>query len=100
MGAVLSTSDADAAEVHGAPVPFYGAHQAGIDTAAQDRLAFAAFDVTTTNVSDVQELLREWTTASAAMCAGALVPGSSTQLDAQPRPRTSAHRRSPVLRPE
>ena len=29
-------------------VPFYGAHQAGIATPAQDRLAFAAFDVTTT----------------------------------------------------
>ena len=29
--------------------PFHGAHQAGIATAAQDRLAFAAFDVTTTD---------------------------------------------------
>ena len=30
-------------------VPFYGARQAGIATPAQDRLAFAAFDVTSTD---------------------------------------------------
>jgi deferrochelatase/peroxidase EfeB len=29
------------------PVPFYGDHQAGIATLAQDRLHFAAFDVVT-----------------------------------------------------
>ncbi len=69
---------------HAAPVPFYGAHQAGIDTPAQDRLAFAAFDVTSTSRSDLQEVLREWTKASIAMCAGALVPGSSTASDAPP----------------
>lgn len=85
VGGVVSvrqegTSNAD----HGAPVPFFGPHQAGIDTAAQDRLAFAAFDVTATKASDVQELLREWTRASIAMCAGSLVPGSSTQQDAPP----------------
>ena len=28
-------------------MPFHGAHQAGIATAVQDRLHFAAFDVTT-----------------------------------------------------
>ena len=32
----------------------------------------------------MQDLLREWTKASIAMCAGSLVPGSSTQLDAPP----------------
>jgi deferrochelatase/peroxidase EfeB len=74
----------DASSAVAAPVPFYGAHQAGIDTAAQDRLAFAAFDLTTTSRSDLQDLLREWTQASRAMCAGALVPGGSTQLDAPP----------------
>jgi deferrochelatase/peroxidase EfeB len=67
-----------------APVSFYGAHQAGIDTAAQDRLAFAAFDLTTTSRSDLQDLLREWTKASIAMSAGQLVPGSSTDLGSPP----------------
>jgi deferrochelatase/peroxidase EfeB len=85
VAGVLQTRDAQATDPeHGAPVPFYGAHQAGIDTAAQDRLAFAAFDVTATKARDVQDLLREWTKASIAMCAGSLVPGSSTQLDAPP----------------
>jgi deferrochelatase/peroxidase EfeB len=67
-----------------APVSFYGAHQSGIDTAAQDRLAFAAFDLTTTSRSDVQDLLREWTKASIAMAAGSLVPGDSSSLVAPP----------------
>ena len=60
------------------------AHQAGIDTAAQDRLAFAAFDLTTTTRSDLQDLLRSWTAAAAAMCAGSPVPGDSAALDAPP----------------
>jgi deferrochelatase/peroxidase EfeB len=51
-------------------VPFHGAHQAGIATAAQDRLFFAAFDLTTTTVADLRELLRTWTTAAARMTAG------------------------------
>lgn len=83
-GAVSVRQEGTSSADHGAPVPFFGPHQAGIDTAAQDRLAFAAFDVTTTKASDVQELLREWTRASIAMCAGSLVPGSSTLQDAPP----------------
>ncbi len=51
--------------------PFYGAHQAGITTPAQDRLHFAAFDVTpTTTRADLIELLRDWTIAAAAMTQG------------------------------
>ena len=51
-------------------VPFYGAHQAGIATPAQDRLAFAAFDVTTTSVQDLQRLLGTWAAAAAQMTRG------------------------------
>src|SRR3954447_22716309 len=51
-------------------VPMYGAHQAGIATPAQDRLAFAAFDVTTTDVADVQRLLGTWAAAAAQMTKG------------------------------
>ncbi|HYZ36593.1 MAG TPA: iron uptake transporter deferrochelatase/peroxidase subunit [Pseudonocardiaceae bacterium] len=58
-------------------VPFYGAHQAGITTDIQDRLAFAAFDVTTTRREDLQKMLKTWTAAAAAMTAGAMVPGDS-----------------------
>jgi deferrochelatase/peroxidase EfeB len=51
-------------------VPFHGPHQAGIATPAQDRLVFAAFDVTAPRVSDVRDLLRDWTDAAALMTAG------------------------------
>lgn len=51
--------------------PFYGAHQAGIVTPAQDRLHFAAFDVTHgATRDDLVELLQLWTDAAAAMTQG------------------------------
>src|SRR4051794_19360285 len=51
-------------------VPMYGEHQAGIATPAQDRLAFAAFDVTSTDVSELQRLLGTWAAAAAQMAKG------------------------------
>jgi deferrochelatase/peroxidase EfeB len=55
-------------------VPFYGAHQAGIITPAQDRLAFGTLTVASGAArADVRDLLREWTTAAARMAAGQLV---------------------------
>ncbi|WP_449064619.1 Dyp-type peroxidase domain-containing protein, partial [Planomonospora algeriensis] len=60
---VSSSSSADA-------VPFYGAHQAGITTPAQDRLHFVAFDVTTTERAELVDLLQEWTAAAARMTQG------------------------------
>lgn len=57
-------------------VPFYGEHQAGITTPQQDRLAFAAFDVIASTGAELRMMLREWTVAAAAMCAGQLVPGT------------------------
>src|SRR3954451_5187035 len=51
-------------------VPFYGEHQAGIATPAQDRRAFAAFDVTPTDVSEWQRLLGTWAAAAAQMAKG------------------------------
>jgi len=63
-GAAASLNDAAAA------IPFYGPHQAGITTAAQDRLHFVAFDVTTDDRATLVDLLREWTVASARLTAG------------------------------
>ena len=54
-------------------VPFYGPHQAGIDTPAQDRLHFATFDLTGTSKSELRELLRAWSLAAAEMTAGQLI---------------------------
>jgi deferrochelatase/peroxidase EfeB len=51
-------------------VPFYGTHQAGITTPTQDRLAFAAFDLTTTSRDDVMHLLGTWSAAAAQLTRG------------------------------
>jgi deferrochelatase/peroxidase EfeB len=50
--------------------PFYGEHQSGIVTAAQDRLHFAAFDVTTSSRDELEELLADWTYAAGRMAEG------------------------------
>ena len=41
-------------------VEFYGAHQAGVTTAAQDRLMFATLDVTTSDKTELMHLLGRW----------------------------------------
>jgi deferrochelatase/peroxidase EfeB len=51
-------------------VPFYGAHQAGIATPAQDRLAFGAFDVTATDAGALARLLGTWAAAAAQLTKG------------------------------
>ncbi|MFJ3497218.1 iron uptake transporter deferrochelatase/peroxidase subunit [Streptomyces sp. NPDC086091] len=57
----------------GPAVPFHGAHQAGIATPVQDRLHFAAFDVTTTDRAALVALLKDWTAAARRMAAGEAV---------------------------
>jgi deferrochelatase/peroxidase EfeB len=42
-------------------VPFRGERQAGIITPQQDRMHFAAFDVTSDSRDDVIALLKQWT---------------------------------------
>jgi deferrochelatase/peroxidase EfeB len=83
--AVASTKEQETA---GDAVPFFGEHQAGIVTAAQDRLHFAAFDLTTDRREDLIRLLQEWTVASAAMTAGQSVGefgATSGPYDAPPQ---------------
>ncbi|EFL41676.1 iron uptake transporter deferrochelatase/peroxidase subunit [Streptomyces griseoflavus] len=60
----------DAGTGAGAAVAFHGAHQAGIATPVQDRLHFAAFDVTTDDRAEFVALLKEWTEAARRMTAG------------------------------
>lgn len=66
----LSRHDGDAAAPRDRGVPFYGAHQAGIVTPAQDRLHFAALDVTSDRRDELIDLLRAWTSAAAQMTGG------------------------------
>jgi deferrochelatase/peroxidase EfeB len=51
-------------------VPFYGTHQAGITTPAQDRLAFASFDLTVSTKDELRDLLRTWSEAAAKLTTG------------------------------
>ena len=65
--------------------PFHGTHQAGIVTAAQDRLHFASFDVTTDSREELVALLRSWTEAAAAMTEGRAVGADvATGYDSPP----------------
>jgi deferrochelatase/peroxidase EfeB len=63
-------------------VPFHGAHQAGIATAQQDHLRFAAFDLTTESLDDLRGLLSSWTEDAAALTAGvrAARPSEASEL--------------------
>ncbi|MET9572101.1 iron uptake transporter deferrochelatase/peroxidase subunit [Streptomyces virginiae] len=63
-------SDMVSAAAAGAAVPFHGEHQAGIASAVQDRLHFAAFDVKTKDRAELVKLLKEWTAAARLMTAG------------------------------
>ncbi len=69
-GAALRGAAAPAGEDPTGAVPFYGPHQAGIVTPAQDRLHFVAFDVVTPRRAELVRLLHEWTAAAARMTAG------------------------------
>ena len=65
--------------------PFHGTHQAGVVTPAQDRLHFAAFDMTSSSRADLIALLRAWTAAAAQMTQARTVgAGAPTPYDAPP----------------
>jgi deferrochelatase/peroxidase EfeB len=54
-----------------ASYPFFGSHQAGITTPAQDRLHFAAYDLAAdASADDLRELLADWTSAASRMTQG------------------------------
>jgi len=77
---VAAASDGEGTDT--GTVAFLGEHQAGIATAAQDRLLFASFDVVTTRRADLERLLREWTVAAQRLAEGKPVedPASSAAL--------------------
>jgi deferrochelatase/peroxidase EfeB len=65
-------------------VPFHGSRQAGIETPAQDRLHFAAFDLTVDTADELRDLLREWSNAAAEMTRGKMVGDENNDLLAPP----------------
>ena len=64
-----SASSTDFGALH-QPIPFRGERQAGIITPQQDRMHFAAFDVTTDNRDEVVALLKQWTAMAERMTRG------------------------------
>jgi deferrochelatase/peroxidase EfeB len=69
-GATRLVGADDPAPAPRAPATFTGAHQPGITTSAQDRLHFAAFDVTTRSRAELADLLRRWTAAGERLMRG------------------------------
>jgi len=71
-GAAIATSiAAQGTSGAAASYPFFGEHQAGITTAAQDRLHFAAYDLATgATADDLRELLADWTYAASRLTQG------------------------------
>jgi deferrochelatase/peroxidase EfeB len=65
-------------------VPFHGAHQAGVATAVQDRLAFGAFDLVEPSRAVVASLLRDWSAAAESMTRGVPVGDVDDNLAAPP----------------
>ncbi|MFJ9695516.1 iron uptake transporter deferrochelatase/peroxidase subunit [Kitasatospora sp. NPDC101183] len=78
---------AAAAAPAAAEVPFYGEHQAGIATPVQDRLHFAAFDVSERATREsLVKMLKEWTKAAAAMTGGREVGTGAVPSSAEAPP--------------
>ncbi len=69
FGGYAASSDA-AESASDQTVPFRGDRRAGIVTAAQDRLHFAAFDVITDSRDELIDMLKKWTAASERMTRG------------------------------
>lgn len=71
-GAVIATGVANqGSSGAAASYPFFGEHQAGIVTPAQDRLHFASFDLAASaDADDLRELLSDWTYAASRLTQG------------------------------
>jgi deferrochelatase/peroxidase EfeB len=82
-GYLIGQDSADANGDGTGSVPFYGEHQAGIDTPAQDRLHFASFDLVGEDRTELLEMLRDWSAAAAEMTAGQLI-GDVNEVELAP----------------
>ena len=83
MGTARATDDGSDDEV--TAYSFHGEHQAGITTPAQDRVHFAAFDVTATSRAELVMLLKAWTSAAVELTQGREVgDGTPLPYDAPP----------------
>ncbi|MEV4421904.1 iron uptake transporter deferrochelatase/peroxidase subunit [Patulibacter sp. NPDC049589] len=81
--ALASDDSVDHTKVVGGVVPFHGTHQAGIATAAQDRLVFGSFDLLTDDAAQVRDVLQAWTVAAEKLTKG-LPVGTLAGNDEEP----------------
>ena len=70
LGAAAGARDGAGVPPDSQTVAFHGTHQAGIATAQQEHLHFAALDLVAGEVSEVRDLLRAWSDAAARMTRG------------------------------
>lgn len=75
IGSLLSLSDTKVTkgETIKDMIPFYGKHQAGIITEAQNHLYFVSLEVTAESREELVQLFKDWTQAAAAMTEGKAV---------------------------
>jgi len=66
-----------AGETRSSEIPFYGGHQGGIFEPRQRHTQFAAFDVVTSERSELTALLQRWTAVAADLTAGRAAGASS-----------------------
>ncbi|PLT33614.1 deferrochelatase/peroxidase EfeB [Bacillus sp. V5-8f] len=72
IGGLLSLSNTKVTkgETFQDKIPFYGQHQAGIITEAQNHIYFASLNITAGSREEVIKMFKDWTEASAAMTEG------------------------------
>ena len=80
----IAAGTGDPADRADAVVPFYGPRQAGISTTQQERLMFAALDVTTTDVEELQRMLGRWAAIAARLTEGQQVSDSPVRPEQPP----------------
>ena len=80
-------------------MPFHGAHQAGIATAVQDRLHFAAFDVTTDDRAELVAAAQGVDDAAARRMTAGHAVGEGASAVSPRRRRTTPARRWACSRP-
>lgn len=95
LGGMLALSDSKAKGQTNDTVPFYGPHQAGITTEAQDNLYFASLEVTSEKRSDLIQLFKDWTEAAAQMTSGKSVGEASSNRSMPPKDTGEVEELSP-----
>lgn len=83
-GSVMTLVEGEAKKAAASPsskndiVSFYGKHQAGIATEAQNHVYFASLEVTASSIEELKALFQEWTVAASLMTQGQPVGETTT----------------------